>query len=165
MGEIFSTKLSLVRKLLVPFRVAEECSSSLDFSRSLFSVLFVAPFLFISTKHVEIAFIAAYFSNINFYKCSLYILEQFKSTNKRSHSASTMFLVAKRPLFSATPVNGGSILTSIPGGITPVAKRMPTSVLGHALSAFTSSSRKTRASRPRALQQLWDLLKPLPRPR
>lgn len=82
----------------------------------------------------------------------------------RSRFIYTISSVAAKPNCSATASNEESILTSIPGPITPVPKLLSNSKLGDALHAYSFSSRQTQATRPRALPQLCDRRKTHPRP-
>lgn len=99
-GKIVSIISSLISGTLSPFRLADARSSLLNFDRSLFSVAIEVNFFSISRRHADMAFIAAFFSNINFYDCLFLILSNF--TILRSHSATTLSLEARTPLLSVT---------------------------------------------------------------
>lgn len=77
LGRMVSIKLSSVRVPSAPFRVEEGSSSALNFARSHFQVSIVATFLSISSKHVDMAFIAVSFSNFNFDCLFSFELTQF----------------------------------------------------------------------------------------
>lgn len=72
-GAIVSVKISPMLLLLALFHLAEERSSVLEFASSPSVVSIVDAFLSIFTKHVDMAFITAFFFNINFYTSSISI--------------------------------------------------------------------------------------------
>lgn len=158
-----SKTISPVQALLSPFRVTEESSSALEFARSAFSPSVVAISLSTFTRHADMAFTA---TCLHFYPISTSLIVRFPYWNdftsqEGGHTLSPPCLsVARKPCCSATPAKVEIILTSIPGSIAPVAKRLLNSKLRHGLRMPSSSSQKPRAPCPCTPSQLWNVPKP-----
>lgn len=157
-------KLAPIRVLLAPFRVAEESSSALDFAESPFSIFISAYFLSMTTKHLDTALLASFFSNISFCYCLFSTLQLSSSCSRRSCSIFMLSSAARRAQSFAIPAKNASILAWIQRAKTPVAKPLPDSKLGHDLVTPSSSNRETQALRPRALRRHHNLQKPHSRP-
>lgn len=109
---------------------------------------FVATVFYIPKRRVDMAFNAASFSKINICNGSFLILKQFNFSGKRRHSASTLFPVLIKLLFSATTAKGESITTSVPGSMKLVAMPLPDSIRRQELATPPFPCWDTQASPP-----------------
>lgn len=128
------------------------------------SVSFAATFSFESKRQVNMAFIAASFSNIKFINWSFSILWWLQSISNLSCSASALSSEAKRTLFNAIQARKESTPTSFSGGMTPVTIPLSDSILQYELLTSWFPAWETSALRSHALSQLDNSRKPHPRP-
>lgn len=137
----FNKNVSCVHTLN-SLRVAEESSYVLDFTGSPLSVFIVATFFSTSTKHVNMAFFAAFYLKSNSFNCWFFILYQINSSGMRSLPDSKLSSVERRSLSSATLAICECILTSIRGAGTPVDHHTDP-ILGHELDTPELSRHET----------------------
>lgn len=164
MRGIVSKKGNAVRALLGAYHIADESSSALQFSRSPFSIPIVATSFFISTRHVAMAIIAAFVSNIYFFNCSFSMSLRFNSSCRQSRSISPLSSVARNHCGRAAPAKRDSIQASMLAAMPPVAKRLSDPIQRHELFAPSSSHRETQVSRLCSLPRQHDPWKARQRP-
>lgn len=121
-----------------------------------FSGLISATSFSISRRHAEMAFVAAFFSNVVFSNYSYSILRWFNSSSKRSCSASLLSSEARVPLLRATLAKGESILTFFSSSMTPVVIPSSDPILENEIITPLSFILKIRTQRQRDLTRLCD---------